>query len=84
MGAFIIGIGNSLIGGLGVVLSAICLLLPNSPFTLLDSTPIAEYLTGINYFVPVKEILDIGTAYLTAISLYYIYQIVLRWIKAID
>lgn len=84
MANFFISICNGLIKGLGSVLSLIFFALPPSPFSILDSTPIAEYLPGLNYFIPIKEMMDIGTAWLLCISVYYIYQIVLRWVKAID
>ena len=84
MAAFVIGMCNLLIKGLGAVLSVIILLLPDSPFKLLDSSPIAPYLSGINWLVPVGLMLDIGTSWLLAISIYNIYQIAMRWLKMID
>lgn len=83
MYAFFIGLINNLIAGLGAVLNAIFSLLPPSPFTALDNSPIASYLPTINYFVPVSQIITISEVWLTGISAYYIYQIVLRWLKAI-
>ena len=41
------------------------------------------YLQAINYFVPVAEILVTFEALLVAVAIYYIYQIVARWIKVI-
>lgn len=76
------GIINNLIKLLGDVLGFVTALLPNSPFQLLDNSPISQYLTGINYFVPVAQILSILEAWGTAIGAYYLYQAVLRWIKA--
>lgn len=81
---FIINTLNYIIKALGVVLSFIFGLLPPSPFKLIDNSPIAEYLPTINYFIPVSEILAIGQSWLFCIGVYYIYQIALRWVKAIE
>lgn len=65
-------------------LDAVLALLPTSPFTryinALDDLP---YLSYLNWFVPVTTFIAIGQAWLTAIALFYVYSIILRWIKAI-
>ena len=65
------------------ILSFIFDLLPDSPFQLLDYTPIADIIHYINYFVPLDFMLSVLTAWGTCIVLYYGYSIVLRWLKAI-
>lgn len=84
MYSFIINLINALIRGLGAVLNLIFGLLPPSPFKLLDNTVIKEYLPSLNYFIPISEIISIGELWLVSISTYYIYQVVLRWIKAVE
>lgn len=59
-------------------------LLPDSPFALLDDSPIQPYLRYINWIVPVDFILNTLTAWLLAVAGYYCWSVVLRWIKAID
>lgn len=59
-------------------------LLPDSPFILLDDSPIQPYLRYINWIVPVDFILNTLTAWLLAVAGYYCWSVVLRWIKAID
>jgi hypothetical protein len=80
----LVNVLNALFSALGIFFSAIFSILPNSPFRLLDSTPIAPFLSTINYFVPVSEILDILGVWIACIGVYYLYQIVLRWIKVIN
>lgn len=75
---------NSVIRGLGVILNFIFGILPNSPFTYLDNSPIAQFIGIINYFVPISYFISVGEIWLTAIAIYYIYQTVLRWIKTIS
>ena len=69
------------------IIDVIIQLLPTSPFKGvikgMESEEVQQVLSYLNWFVPVKEIVGILAAWLTAISLYYIYVIVLRWIKAI-
>lgn len=84
MGDWIISMLNYLIDGLGTVLGVITALLPSSPFTYLDNSPIASFLGMINYFIPLDYFISTGEAWLTAIAIFYIVQIVLRWIKADD
>lgn len=75
---------NGIIDVLGSLISLIFSILPPSPFKLISNSPIAEYLPTLNFFIPIAEIIAITQVWLTAIGVYYIYQIVLRWIKAIE
>lgn len=59
-------------------------LLPHSPFSaFLDALDSIPWLGYLNYFVPVGTFLAIGEAWLTAIGVFYLYSIILRWIRAI-
>lgn len=60
-------------------------LLPTSPFTkFLDACSNLPYLGWFNWFVPIGQMIAIGEAWLVAIGLFYLYSIVLRWIRAIS
>ncbi len=59
--------------------------LPTSPFvSFINKMNDLPYLGYLNYFLPISQIIAIGEAWLVAVGLYYSYQIVLRWIKAIE
>ena len=59
--------------------------LPLSPFTdVIDELETLPYLGYLNWFIPVGRIIKIGTVWLTAVGLFYLYSIILRWIKAIE
>lgn len=81
---FIIGLINLIIKALGSVLGFIFSILPKSPFKYIDNTPIAKFLPTLNFFIPVNEIVVISEIWLLAIGTYYLYHIILRWIKAIQ
>lgn len=67
------------------LLAAILALLPLSPFAgFIDSLEAVPYLGYINYFIPVGAMLKIGTAWLSAIALFYLYSVLARWIKLIE
>ena len=66
------------------ILSFICVVLPDSPFKLLDKSPIGEYIGYINYFVPIDFMIDVLAAWTGCILIYYGYQIFMRWAKAIE
>lgn len=60
-------------------------LLPDSPFQYLQQTPeINQVLRWINWIIPIEYILSTMVAWLTCITVYYTWSIVLRWIKAVD
>jgi hypothetical protein len=83
VGQFFIDLLNNGINGLGSALTWVLQLLPPSPFQALDNSVIQPYLSGLNWFVPISQMLAAGELWLTAIGIFYIYQAVLRWIKAI-
>lgn len=64
--------------------AALISVLPTSPFqgfiSYLSSVP---YLGYINWFIPMGTIINITVTWTTAIGLYYLYSIVMRWIKVI-
>lgn len=76
---------NAVMDIINTALNYIFAFLPEDPFlSIIDelgSIPAIQY---INYFVPVDKILAITTIWLGAIATFYLYQIILRWIKAID
>lgn len=60
-------------------------LMPLSPFApYIQELGELPYLSYLNWFVPVKNLIFIGNAWLVAIFLWYFYGIVLRWLKAIE
>lgn len=60
-------------------------LMPISPFApFISKIADLPYLNYLNWFVPVKQLIIIGNAWLVAIFLWYFYGIVLRWLKAIE
>lgn len=67
---------------------ALIQLFPASPladvWSQLAATPVMEWMGWLNWFIPVGKILGILSVWLTAVSAYYVYQIVLRWIKVIE
>lgn len=64
--------------------NALLNLLPTSPFQVfilkLADIPALGYL---NYFIPVGEMIVVTEAWLAAIIVFYVYQLVLRWVKLI-
>jgi hypothetical protein len=58
-------------------------LLPKSPFSALELAFDSDLLGYINYFLPVQEALSMLTMWGMAIGGWYIYKIILRWVKVI-
>jgi hypothetical protein len=68
-------------------IASILKLLPESPFLVLDELTTTDYyqwLKWLNWFIPINTFIAILEAWLVGLGLYYIYQIVLRWVKAIQ
>jgi len=84
MGKFIIDMLNVLIKSLGVVMSWVVELLPDSPFTFFDSLTLDNTWMGyIAYIVPVQQILTLLTYWITAITLFYVYSAIMRFLKMV-
>ena len=59
-------------------------LLPLSPFTqFIDQIRNLPYLGYLNRFFPVGDCLKVMAAWLTAVGLFYLYSILMRWLKVI-
>lgn len=74
-----------LLDAVGAVLAILVSFLPGSPFSYIAMSPeIASFISKINFFVPIYEFVSILEAWLIAVSVYYIYSIWARWVKAIE
>lgn len=62
-------------------------LFPASPFAVLDelsNSEVYEWLRMVNWFIPIGTFVSILEGWLVCVAVYYVYQIVLRWIKVIE
>lgn len=63
-------------------------LLPTDPFadllSDLETSSFAEYIGYINFFFPVGFFIDCLSAFLVALGIYYLYVIIMRWLKAVS
>lgn len=62
-------------------------LFPASPFTVLDelgNSEVYEWLRMVNWFIPIGTFVSILEGWLVCVAVYYVYQIVLRWIRVIE
>lgn len=58
--------------------------LPTSPFQqFLSDFEGLPYLSWLNWFIPVGNFVKIGIAWLGAIAVFYLYSIIMRWVKMI-
>lgn len=70
------GVAQGLIDGIVSVL-------PKSPFSgvIAGLEGVQEGLGWLNYFFPVGDVLTLLTAWCYAIALYYVYSVIMRWVK---
>lgn len=70
------------------ILDTLYNVLPHSPFKdvvfALEGDDLQTILGYLNWVCPIGLMLDSFSLFLGAISSYYIYSIILRWIRAID
>lgn len=70
---------------LDAFLAVLVSLLPRSPFAeTIDSLEGLPFLGYLNWFVPVGEMLSAAMLWLAAITVYYLYSVVARWVKLIS
>ncbi len=83
--SFTMDLFNGIMSVLNEVLNYVFSFLPESPFaSILDSIGEIPYLSYITYFIPVDKLISATLIWLGAISVFYLYQIILRWVKAIN
>lgn len=59
--------------------------LPTSPFRpYIEQFQNLPYVSWLNWFIPVGDIVGVLELWLAAITIFYVYSIVLRWIRAIQ
>lgn len=77
---------NTIIWLFAAALNIIFSLLPNSPFTNIATYDliISKYLSNLAWILPIKQIISILGLWLGCMLIYYIYSVVMRWIKLID
>jgi hypothetical protein len=65
--------------------NACVVFLPDSPFqSFLEHIGKIPFLGYLNYFVPVAEIIAVTQLWVTAVGLFYLVQLALRWVKMIE
>lgn len=79
-----LGLWDGLKDVLKKIMEWVIMLLPDSPFTMLNNSAVAEYLPYFNWVFPVSEIIATMQVWCSAITVFYIYQAYLRWVKAIE
>lgn len=84
MGQFLLDFCNKMISGFAATLTAIFNLLPDSPFKLIDSSPIQPYLNSLNWLIPINTMISEVELLVPAVLGYYIWVVVLRWLKAVE
>lgn len=58
--------------------------LPTSPFRqFISAMPTSIGFKWLNWLVPVHDILAVLAAWLAAVTLFYLYSIIMRWLKVI-
>ena len=75
---------QNVIDGLGDTLEWVLDLLPDSPFTAISNVDVSGYMGWLNWLVPITQMVAILQTWVTAIIAYYLYVIILRWIKAVS
>jgi hypothetical protein len=75
---------NYLISAFAYIANGIFLLLPNSPFQIISTSDVAEYLGYLNWIIPVDVLLTISMYWVGAVAVFSIYSVILRWIKVIS
>ena len=80
---FIVNIINLLIKLLAEIANLALKLLPPSPFNVINEIEI-PFLESLNWVIPISFFVNLLTYWTLAIGLYYVLQVILRWVKVVD
>ena len=79
---------DALTNGLVSFAVSVINLFPASPFLFLQdlagNSTMADILAMVNWFVPIYSFVAILETWLGCVALYYVYQIVMRWLKVVS
>lgn len=75
---------NKLIFLVGKALELLFSLFPKSPFNFVLNSSFGDFISQINFFIPVYEFISILQMWLLAVGIYYLYSVFARWIRAIE
>lgn len=79
------GLGIANIGIVIIFGSFVLSLLPKSPFTtIIESFASIPYLSAVNYFLPVTEMLAVLEGWLVCVAAYLAVSLIARWIKLVS
>lgn len=71
-------------GAFNGLIQSILDVLPTSPFAdYIDDFASLPFLGYLNWFFPVRGCLIVMGTWLTAIAVFYLYSIIMRWVKMI-
>lgn len=65
-------------------LSWVVHLLPDSPFRAIANSDVQSFIGTLNWFLPMSQIVAEMELWITAVAIFYVYQVILRWIRAIE
>ena len=75
---------DAIVGFFNKALGSILFFLPNSPFTdVIEELGKLEFLSYLNWLVPIGRLVGIGVVWLSCVGVYYTCQVILRWVKAV-
>lgn len=58
-------------------------LLPDSPFQSVNNSDVNTFLGGLNWVFPISQMISILESWLVVVTVYYTYQLILRWSRMI-
>jgi hypothetical protein len=77
---FLDSLGSNLTNALSWVIE----LLPDSPFSAVSTTDVSTYMGTLNWFIPIDKMVAELELWLTCVTVFYVYQMILRWVRAIE
>lgn len=80
----LIKVANFFIDNISNLLNLVLMLLPDSPFSNLDFSVFAPFIGLINWFIPINQMVIFLATWGTAVMIYYIYSVAMRFVNAID
>jgi len=80
----VVDIINGLIEAFALLGDMLVFLLPTWSLVSLLGGIDTQLLRAINYYIPINTMLGIANSWVLAVAMWYLYMILLRWVKAIQ